>query len=110
MTVYNLRRAGLPYLQDSSNTFSKLGLSLHLHTLARSLQPCRKPRAVRNGQFPKPSSVGCQIFPPHMSPAEAAMLPVAPESQPFSFLQCTVHRYRSLLTVHSPRPDVSIAL
>lgn len=43
-----------------------------------SLQPCRMPQSVSNGQFPKPSSVGCQIFPPHMSPAEATMLPVAP--------------------------------
>ena len=49
-----------------------------------SLQPCRMPQPVRNGQFPKPSSVGCQIFPPHMSPAEATMHPVAPESQNIS--------------------------
>jgi len=106
MAVYKLRCAETQHLQNSSNTSSKLGSPSTCKPWSRSLQPCRMPQSVRNGQFPKP----CHIFPPHMSPAEATMLPVAPESQTSPPWQCTVHRYRLLLTVHPPRPDVLIVV
>lgn len=65
----------------SSNTFSNTWTALHMQTLVSfsSLAVCRNPYAMASP--PSSPSVGCQIFPPHTSPAEATMLPVAPESQ-----------------------------
>ena len=57
LTVYKLRcteTPSWPYLQGSSNTFSKLGLSLHLHTLA-GLSPAL-PHAATRTQWPVPQA------------------------------------------------------
>lgn len=66
----------------------------------------RKP--VRSGQFPKPSSVGCQIF--HLTcPQQGPLCSLMPQThQQSSPSQCSVHRYRLLLTERVPWPGAVI--
>jgi hypothetical protein len=73
-----------------------------------SLVACRNPNAMASS--PSLSPWDAKFFHLTSPPAEATMLPVAPEEQTFFFLQRTVHRYRSLLTVHTPWLDVLIVI
>lgn len=107
-----LRRGSTNYAcacNISSNISLQTWTSLHLPNPGLVLQPLpfrRKP--VRNGQFPKPSSVGCQIF--HLTCSQQGPLcSLMPQTHPTSSpLQCSVHRYRLLLTEREPWPDALI--
>jgi hypothetical protein len=116
VTVHKLRLAGTPYLQGSSNTFSRLGFSLHLQTLV-DFSPALSHAATRT-QWPVPQACfrgmpnsSTSHVPPSRGhhapccPRRTNILPLALHRAP-----CTVHRYRSLLTVRPSWLDVPVVV